>query len=52
MCEIDEKGNEKRYDVFSFEKSGGVILAMYNTDEVGYSNIVTTHIALSLVRIS
>uniref|UniRef100_A0A0R3RTZ8 Isocitrate dehydrogenase [NADP] n=1 Tax=Elaeophora elaphi TaxID=1147741 RepID=A0A0R3RTZ8_9BILA len=26
-------GKEKRYDVFTFSKSGGVIMGMYNTDE-------------------
>ncbi|VDK80252.1 unnamed protein product [Litomosoides sigmodontis] len=32
LCEIID-GKEKRYDVFTFNKSGGVTLGMYNTDE-------------------
>lgn len=38
LCEIID-GNEKRHDVFTFNKSGGVIMGMYNTDEVYYKNL-------------
>lgn len=29
-----EGGKEQRYEVFTFKQSGGVGMAMYNTDEV------------------
>ncbi|VDM94923.1 unnamed protein product [Thelazia callipaeda] len=32
LCEVIG-GNDKRHDVFTFSKSGGVIMGMYNTDE-------------------
>uniref|UniRef100_A0A1I8EC69 Iso_dh domain-containing protein n=1 Tax=Wuchereria bancrofti TaxID=6293 RepID=A0A1I8EC69_WUCBA len=32
LCEIVDR-KDKRYDVFTFTKSGGVIMGMYNTDE-------------------
>uniref|UniRef100_A0A915PUE3 Isocitrate dehydrogenase [NADP] n=1 Tax=Setaria digitata TaxID=48799 RepID=A0A915PUE3_9BILA len=32
LCEITD-GNDKRHDVFTFDKSDGVIMGMYNTDE-------------------
>ncbi|KAM3721145.1 Isocitrate dehydrogenase [Dirofilaria immitis] len=32
LCEIIN-GNYKRYDIFTFNKSDGVIMGMYNTDE-------------------
>uniref|UniRef100_A0A8R1U2Z1 Isocitrate dehydrogenase [NADP] n=1 Tax=Onchocerca volvulus TaxID=6282 RepID=A0A8R1U2Z1_ONCVO len=32
LCEVIN-GNDKRHDVFTFSKSGGVIMGMYNTDE-------------------
>lgn len=38
LCEIID-GNDKRYDVFTFSKSGGVIMGMYNTDEVSFKNL-------------
>lgn len=34
LCETDENGNEKRHDVFTFKGTGGIIMGMYNTDEV------------------
>lgn len=34
LLETDKNGKETRHDVFTFSKSGGVIMGMYNTDEV------------------
>uniref|UniRef100_A0A915C6U0 Isocitrate dehydrogenase [NADP] n=2 Tax=Parascaris univalens TaxID=6257 RepID=A0A915C6U0_PARUN len=33
LLETDKNGKETRHDVFTFKKSGGVIMGMYNTDE-------------------
>ncbi|VDM50795.1 unnamed protein product [Toxocara canis] len=41
LIETDKNGNETRHDVFTFNKSGGVIMGMYNTDEVGRSCSLT-----------
>ncbi|VDN34930.1 unnamed protein product [Gongylonema pulchrum] len=44
LCEVAD-GPEKRHDVFTFNDSGGVIMGMYNTDEVKFLNsfLVNSH---------
>lgn len=48
ICEVNN-GQDNRHDVFTFNKSGGIIMGMYNTDEVLFLKSCVTSKNMGLI---